>query len=143
MLSAEAFADPPPAVEGLPVFDELSPERRYAGEILGYLLKLVMGEAGDPGSREEWRTRGRDIPLPGLAEIEKIMKDPDRNELTLMVLDPDLRFLTRVLYRYDPRLSLHKESGVSGVYPAPEFVALRLLLLQKVHRGGRGSGWVS
>ncbi len=114
----------------------LTPARAYAGEILAYLMEIVTGRLGDPEHREEWRTRGLDVPLPDLAEVEEIMQDPARNELALMVLDPDLRFLTRVLYHYDPRLSLHKGSG-GGVYPAPEFVALRLLLLDKIHRGER------
>jgi hypothetical protein len=113
----------------------LTPAQQYAGEILAYLIEIVTGRLGDPALREEWRTRGLDLPLPSLAEVEAIMMDSARNELALMVLDPDLRFLTRVLYHYDSRLSLHKGRG--GIYPAPEFVALRLLLLNKIHRRER------
>ena len=113
----------------------LRPARVYAGEILAYLIEIVTGRLGDPEHREAWRTRGLDVPLPDLAEVAEIMRDPARNELALMVLDPDLRFLTRVLYHYDPRLSLHKGRGGGGVYPAPEFVALRLLLLGKIQLG--------
>jgi len=115
----------------------LSPARQFAGEVLAYLLEIVTGRLGPPEHREAWRTRGLDVPLPDLAEVEEIMEDPARNELALMVLDPDLRFLTRVLYHYDPRLSLHKGRGGTGVYPAAEFVALRLLLVGKIHRGER------
>ncbi len=120
-----------------PETPDLSPARRYAGEILGYLLQIVTGRLGDPAQREAWRTRGLDVPLPDLSEVEDIMRDPARNELALMVLDPDLRFLTRVLYHYDPRLSLYKSAGIGSVYPASEFVALRLLLRHKMHRGER------
>ena len=123
------------AAEGRAPSALLPPAQQVAGEILAYLIEIVTGRLGDPEHREEWRTRGLDVPLPGLAEVEAIMRDPARNELALMVLDPDLRFLTRVLYHYDPRLSLHKGRGGGGVYPAPEFVALRLLLLGKIHRG--------
>jgi hypothetical protein len=142
LLSAGGLNSPPSASAGDPAAApakaearRLPPAQRYAGEILAYLLEIVTGRLGDPDLREEWRTRGVDLPLPGLAEVEAVMMDSARNELTLMVLDPDLRFLTRVLYHYDPRLSLHK--GMGGIYPAPEFVALRLLLLGKIHRGER------
>jgi len=135
MLCSTATAESPSVSSGLPGFEDLSPERRYAGEILGYLLKIVMGVSGNPAYRKDWRTRGLGVPLPRFFEVQEIMRDASRNELTLMVLDPDLRFLTRVLYHYDPRLSLYKGSVGSGVYPAPEFVALRLLLLHKVERG--------
>ena len=121
----------------LPGYRDLSPAQRYAGEILSCLLRIVLGESGNPKYRDEWKTRGVDLALPDLDEIYAIMKDSERNELTLMVLDPNLRFLTRVLYHYDKRLSLHKGADIIAVYPAPEFVALRLLLLQKIQRGER------
>jgi len=119
----------------LPEYSDLSPAQRYAGEILSCLLRIVLGESGDPKYRDEWKRRGVDLSLPDLDEIYAIMKDSERNELTLMVLDPNLRFLTRVLYYYDKRLSLHKGADIVAVYPAPEFVALRLLILKKIQRG--------
>jgi hypothetical protein len=119
----------------LPEYGDLSPAQRYAGEILSCLLRIVVGESGDPKYWDEWKRRGVDLSLPDLDEVYAIMKDSKRNELTLMVLDPNLRFLTRVLYYYDKRLSLHKGADIVAVYPAPEFVALRLLILKKIQRG--------
>lgn len=135
-LPGEAFAGED-RVRSPKEASDLPPARRYAGEILAYLLEIALGRLGDPAQREAWQTRGLNVPLPDLAEVEEIMRDTARNELALMVLDSNLRFLTRVLYHYDPRLSLHKSSRVISLYPAPEFVALRLLLLQKVHRKER------
>jgi hypothetical protein len=66
------------------------------------------------------------------------MTDPEKSELDMVVLDPNILELTRVLYYYDRRLSLRKgRYDFASIYPAPEFVALRLLLLQKIHRGER------
>ena len=119
----------------LPEYSDLTPAQQYAAEILSCLLRIVLGESGNPKYREAWKTRGVDRSLPDLDEVYAIMKDSDRNELALMVLDPNLRFLTRVLYHYDERLSLHKGADIVAVYPAPEFVALRLLILKKMQRG--------
>jgi len=44
-----------PPVEGS---GELTPAQEYAGEILSYLLQVVLGREGDPRNREEWATRG-------------------------------------------------------------------------------------
>lgn len=113
----------------------LTPAQQYAGEILSYLLPVVLGQAGRLKSRKAWQTRGLFEELD-FKNIVDVMTDVDKNELDLMVLDPDILDLTRVLYYYDNRLSLYKgDFGIASIYPAPEFVAIRLLLLQKIHRG--------
>lgn len=112
----------------------LSHAEAYAGEVLSYLLKVVLGKAGNPKYRKEWQTRGLDAKLD-MEEIAETMLDIDKNELALMVLDPNIIYLTKVLFHYDRRLSLHKGRFNTGsVYPSPEFIALRLLFLRKIHR---------
>lgn len=113
----------------------LTPAQQYAGEILSYLLPVVLGQAGSLKSRRAWQTRGLREELD-FKNIVEVMTDVEKNELALMVLDPDILDLTRVLYYYDNRLSLYKGGfDVASIYPAPEFVAIRLLLLQKIYRG--------
>ena len=113
----------------------LTPAQQYAGEILSYLLPVVLGQAGRLESRRAWQTKGLREELD-FKNIVEVMTDVEKNELALMVLDPDILDLTRVLYYYDNRLRLYKgDFDVASIYPAPEFVAIRLLLLQKIHRG--------
>ncbi|MBL7217947.1 MAG: hypothetical protein ISS62_09680 [Desulfobacteraceae bacterium] len=115
-------------------FNKLTPAQQYAGEILAYLLQIVLGQAGRSGSREDWKIRGIDEELD-FRNIVEVMTDPERDQLDLMVLDPNILDLTRTLYYYDEKLSLYKgDFGVASIYPAPEFIAIRLLLLQKIHR---------
>lgn len=117
--------------------NKLTPAQQYAGEILSYLLRVVLGQAGCLESRRDWQTRGLHEGLD-FKNIVEIMTNVEKNELALMVLDPDILDLTRVLYYYDKRMSLYKgEFNVISIYPAPEFVAIRLLLLQKIHRNER------
>ena len=124
-----------PAVQ----LNELTPSQQYAGEILSYLLQVVLGRAGDPKSKEEWKTRGLEEKLD-FKNIIDIMTDPERNQLDLMVLDPNILDLTKTLYYYDNKLSLYKgDFTVASIYPAPEFIAIRLLLLQKIHRAERAN----
>ncbi|MBW2202608.1 MAG: hypothetical protein JRF52_00570 [Deltaproteobacteria bacterium] len=114
--------------------NKLTPAQQYAGEILAYLLQIVLGQAGRSGSREDWKIRGIDEELD-FRNIVEVMTDPERDQLDLMVLDPNILDLTRTLYYYDEKLSLYKgDFGVASIYPAPEFIAIRLLLLQKIHR---------
>jgi hypothetical protein len=113
----------------------LTPAQQYAGEILAHLLKVVLGRAGDPRLNEKWATRGLDEDLD-FETIQDVMKDTKKNQLRMMVLDTNILPLAKVLYYYDSRLSLHKgQFELVSVFPAPEFVAIRLLLLQKIHRG--------
>ncbi len=121
-----------PPVEGS---GELTPAQEYAGEILSYLLQVVLGREGDPRNREEWATRGLEARLD-FQDIWEVMTDPEKSEIPLLVMDPNILELANVLYYYDERLSLHKDdSAVASLFPAPEFVAIRLLLLKKIHQG--------
>lgn len=114
--------------------NRLTPAQQYAGEILSYLLQVVLGQAGRLGSREDWKIRGIDEKLD-FRNIVEVMTNPERNQLDLMVLDMNILDLTRTLYYYDEKLSLYKgDFSVASIYPAPEFIAVRLLLLQKIHR---------
>ena len=111
----------------------LNPAKEYAGEILSYLLKVVLGQAGRSASKEDWKIRGIDETLD-FKNIVEVMSNPERDQLGLMVLDPNILDLTRTLYYYDEKLSLYKgDFNVVSIYPAPEFIATRLLLLQKIH----------
>ncbi len=114
--------------------NKLTPAQQYAGEILSYLLQVVLGQAGRPESREDWKIRGVDEKLD-FKNIVEVMTNPERDQLDLMVLDPNILDLTRTLYYYDEKLSLYKgDFSIASIYPAPEFIAIRLLLLQKIHR---------
>jgi hypothetical protein len=114
--------------------NKLTPAQQYAGEILAYLLQIVLGQAGRSGSREDWKIRGIDEELD-FRNIVEVMTNPEKDQLDLMVLDPNILDLTRTLYYYDERLSLYKgDFSIASIYPAPEFIAIRLLLLQKIHR---------
>ena len=115
-------------------FNKLTPAQEYAGEILSYLLQVVLGQAGSSASREDWKIRGIDEKLD-FRNIVEVMTNPERNQLDFMVLDPNILDLTRTLYYYDEKLSLYKgDFSIASIYPAPEFIATRLLLLQKIHR---------
>jgi len=112
----------------------LTPAQQYAGEILSYLLQVVLGRAGPSTSRKDWKTRGIDETLD-FRNIVEVMTNQERNQLDLVVLDPNILDLSTTLYYYDEELSLFKgDFGVSSIYPAPEFIAIRLLLLQKIDR---------
>lgn|GEM_PF-370254 len=114
--------------------NKLTPAQQYAGEILAYLLKVVLGQAGRLESRGDWKIRGIDEKLD-FNNIVEVMTNRERNQLDLMVLDPNILDLTRTLYYYDEKLSLYKgDFSVASIYPAPEFIAIRLVLLQKLHR---------
>jgi hypothetical protein len=112
----------------------LPPGKAYAAEVLAYLLKITFGTAGDPKYRQQWRQRGLNEPL-NFEMITKTMTEPEEDPLDLIVLDPNILDLTTVLYHYDKRLSLYEgDYGVTSIYPASEFVAIRLLLLKKIQK---------
>ena len=132
-------AQPAPACLTLPCACEtrLTTAEHYAGELLAYVLQVVLGRAGDPAFRQKWASRGLKAELD-LESIRNTLSDHSENELQLLVLDPNILPLMRVLYHYDPTLSLHQRSyTLTSVYPSPEVVAIRLLCLQKLARGER------
>jgi hypothetical protein len=113
----------------------LTPAQEYAGEIMSYLLRVVLGQAGKPDGRREWATQGRRSDLR-LQSVYEIMSSPDRNIQEIMVLDSNILDLSRILYHYDQKLSYSKgKPGITSIYPAPEFLAIRMLLLRKIEKG--------
>jgi hypothetical protein len=113
----------------------LSAESRYAGEVLAYMMRVVLGRAGDLARRQEWRRQGLGQPLD-LARITAAMHHPERPKSDLMVVDASLVGLSEVLYDYNPRLNLFKgRYAFHSPYPSVELIALRLLLLGKLDRG--------
>jgi hypothetical protein len=116
-------------------YGPLSAEKRYAGEVLAYLMQVVLGQAGDLKRRGDWRHQGLGLPL-NLAWIETTMAHPERPKGDLIVLDAGLIGLSEVLYDYNPRLNLFKgRYTFHSPYPSVELIALRLLLLGKLDRG--------
>ena len=103
---------------------------QIAGEIMAYLLQVVLGVAGAPEKRQAWSTRGIDLPLD-FDMVSSRMYGPVPLRAELMVLDTNILGLSRVLYHYDPRLNLFKGTrDQQSLYPCTELMAIRLLLLQ-------------
>lgn len=114
---------------------DLSPEQEHAGEIMAYLLRVVLGQVGPMGSREKWAAAGLTGPLD-LDRVYMAMTDPEKNIWEVMPIDMNLLPLSQVLFYYDETLSFTKgKSGWMSLYPAPEFLAIRMLLLRKINRG--------
>lgn len=109
--------------------------KEYAGELLAYFMKVVLGQAGRPDQRRNWRARAIDHPLD-LATITRELDDAGQDKSRLMVLDTSLLGFSDVLYHYDPMLNQFKgRYAYHSVYPSPELIALRILLLKKLYRG--------
>jgi hypothetical protein len=113
----------------------LTPTEAYAGEVLAYLMKVVLGRAGDPRLRAIWAERGRGFPLE-LSRIKALMDDEEASKRALLVLDTNILGLSEVLYYYNRRLNQFKgRTAYDSVYPSAELLALRLLLLQALQNG--------
>ena len=122
------------AERSVPVMD-LKASEQIAGEIMAYLMEVVLGKAGNPQTRPEWATRGSDLPLD-FTQVRNRMFGPVQQRDELMVLDTNILGLSRVLYHYDRRLNLFKGAGEhDSLYPCAELMAIRLLLLHKLKRG--------
>jgi len=111
---------------------------QYGEEILAYLMQVVLGQAGDPDNRSKWRSRGLDQDLD-LERIAGIMSDPEGNKTAIMVNDPNILGLSKVLYHYAPEMSQFSGHYATSLYPATELVALRLLLLKRIQAGRKVS----
>ena len=110
------------------------PADEYAAEILSYMLQVVVGAAGDPSTREAWRTAYPST-FPNLSQVGDIMKDPKRRMSDLMVYDANILGLSKVLYHYNPRLNYFKGKALqASVYPSEELLAIRLFMVQKIAR---------
>jgi hypothetical protein len=105
--------------------------RRYGEELLAYMMQVVLGQAGDPDRRSAWSSRGLDQGLD-LERITAVMSDPGGNKTPLMVNDPNILGLSKVLYHYAPEMSQFSGSYATSLYPAAELVALRLFLLKRL-----------
>ncbi len=109
-------------------------DKSYACEIQSYLIRVVLGLDGDPSKRPLWSEKGLHKPLD-FNEISDAMRGVSGSELDYILLDYNLFELLNLLYHYDPELNLHGSSRATlSPYPSPEFVALRLLLLKRLHR---------
>ena len=111
----------------------LAANEQIAGEIMAYLIEVVLGLAGAPGKRPAWSTRGLDLPLD-FDMVNRRMFGPVPLRAELMVLDTNILGLSQVLYHYDRRLNLFKgRRDHDSLYPCSELMAIRLLLLHKLH----------
>ena len=118
-----------------PACVQLSPAQQYAGQVLSYLMRVVLGRAGPADLRAEWSCRGLSAPLD-FEWISRVMLEPDRNRSELIVFDTRILGISQVLYHYDPGLNLFKGiNGRQSLFPSVELIALRLVLLQKMNRG--------
>jgi hypothetical protein len=114
--------------------NRLTPSEQAAGEIMAYLMEVVLGQEGPRDKREEWATRGLDLPLD-FDMVSKRMFGPVPLRAELMVLDTNILGLSEALYHYDKRLNLFKgRREHDSLYPCTELIAIRLLLLKKLHR---------
>ena len=114
---------------------QLTPAEQYAGEILSYLLPYVLGQEGRLKGREDWQKRALEEELD-FNQIAAKMEGSNNGKSDLLVFDSNLLGLSAVLYHYSRNLNLFKGRYIyDSLYPSSELIALRLLLLQKIHRG--------
>ena len=115
--------------------DYQAPARKYAGEVLSYLMQVVVGSAGDPTIRQAWKTRALSATLD-YNQVGYIMRDPKRKVSELMVYDANILGLSKVLFYYNHRLNYFKGSALQeSVYPSEELLAIRLFMVQKIAKG--------
>jgi hypothetical protein len=115
--------------------DYQAPARKYAGEVLSYLMQVVVGSAGDPTIRQAWKTRALSVTLD-YNQVGYIMRDPKRKVSELMVYDANILGLSKVLFYYNHRLNYFKGSALQeSVYPSEELLAIRLFMVQKIAKG--------
>ena len=112
-----------------------TPSGKYAAEVLSYMLQVVVGTAGDPATRQAWRTTSLTAALD-LDEVTHIMQDPERRVSELMVYDANILGLSKVLYHYNQRLNYFKGRAFQeSLYPSEELLAIRLFMVQKIAKG--------
>jgi len=116
----------------LPPSAHLSANEQIAGEIMAYMLEVVLGRAGALENRRAWSTRGCDLPL-NFDLVYRRMYGPVPLRAELMVLDTNILGVSQVLYHYDRRMNLFKGLGDhDSLFPCAELMAIRLFLLQKL-----------
>lgn len=135
--SSSPIEQPPamqPEAPRVSSYAEQTFEQQYAGEILGYMMQVVLGKAGDPKIRDLWYTRAADMELD-YETVSGIMTESTLDKKRLLVLDNNILGLSKVLYHYNERLNLFKgENHRESPFPSIELLAMRMLLLQKIHR---------
>ena len=113
----------------------LTQAQAYACQIQAYLIKVVLGIEGNLSMRQKWSATGLEERLD-LEAISDAMLGRKGSEFNYMLLDYNLSDLLNVLYYWDPDLNLHRGSlGILSPYPSPEFLAMRLFLLKRLHSG--------
>ena len=111
-----------------------APQYAYAGEVLSYMMQVVLGREGQPANRSQWALRGSDVSLD-LNAIRQLMAHSEHSKAGLMVYDANILGLSGVLYHYNSRLNQFKgKYRFESVYPSSELLAVRLLLLKKIQR---------
>ncbi|MBC2710319.1 MAG: hypothetical protein HGJ94_04770 [Desulfosarcina sp.] len=91
--------------------EQLIDAEQIAGEVMAYLMEVVLGRAGNPAGRSAWATRGLNLPLD-FDLVSKRMFGPVPLRAELMVLDTNILGLSEVL-----------------------LMAIRLFLVHKLNRG--------
>lgn len=129
LLAAGCMTMPTPTT--LPAEASNSRAHQYGEEVLAYMMQVVLGKAGDPDKRAKWNSRGLNQDLD-MERISGIMSDPAANKTALMVNDPNILGLSKVLYHYAPEMSQFTGSYGTSLYPATELVALRLFLVKRM-----------
>ncbi len=136
LVSVACSSIPPGHEANRPVPEtDLNASEQIAGEIMAYLMEVVLGSAGPPQTRTEWSSRGSDLPLD-FTLVKNRMFGPVPLRAELMVLDTNILGVSQVMYHYDRRLNLFKGVGDhDSLYPCAELMALRLLLIRKLTQG--------
>lgn len=129
LFAAGCLTMPTPTT--LPMEAGSSRAHQYGEEVLAYMMQVVLGKAGDPDKRTKWNSRGVNQNLD-MKHIAGVMSDPGANKTTLLVNDPNILGLSKVLYHYAPEMSQFTGSYGTSLYPATELVALRLFLLKRM-----------
>jgi hypothetical protein len=115
--------------------EQLTDAEQIAGEIMAYLMEVVLGREGDPQGRSAWASRGLNLPLD-FDLVSKRMFGPVPLRAELMVLDTNILGLSEVMYHYDRRLNLFKgKREHDSLYPCAELMATRLFLVHKLNQG--------
>ncbi len=110
-----------------------TPHHAYAGEVLSYMMRVVVGLEGAPEKQTQWRTRGLDAPLD-FNQISKLMYGPVHKRSKIMVLDTNILGLSEILYHYNEGFNLFKGTHTHpSLYPSAELVALRMLMIRKMN----------
>ncbi len=129
LIAAGCMTMPTPTI--LPTEASSSLAHQYGEEVLAYMLQVVLGKAGAPDKRAKWNSRGVNQTLD-MERIASVMSNPGANKTTIMVNDPNILGLSKVLYHYAPEMSQFTGSYGTSIYPATELVALRLFLLKRL-----------